>query len=154
MKKLFILFSSILMGIQSFAFIPNEIDQKIQKTFDSSFPDAQEVSWLDYPEAYEVSFVENGIRARILYAKDNSFVRLTRYYKEANLSYHVRLAVQKQYPGKKIFGVTEISTVVEEWKDTSVVYHIILEDDQKWLTVTLERDGSFTPGKKLKKGSK
>ncbi|MGZ5190893.1 MAG: hypothetical protein ACXWCZ_07710, partial [Flavisolibacter sp.] len=89
MKKFFILFSALIMGVQSFGFSPVEIDQKIQKTFDSSFPNAKEVNWLENKNSYEVSFIQNGIRSRVYYPKDNSFVRLTRYFKEENLAYHL-----------------------------------------------------------------
>lgn len=135
----------------SFAFVPGEIDQKVQRAFDSSFPDARDVSWLDYPESYEVSFVQNGIRSRVFYPKDNSFVRLTRYFKEGSLPYHVKFIIKKQFPGKSIFGITEVSSISTDWKYSSLVYHIIMEDDQKWFMVTMEADGSFIIGKKLKK---
>lgn len=151
MKKLFILFSALLVGVHSFGFYPSEIDQKIKKTFDSSFPNATEVSWLDYPQSYEVSFVQNGIRARAFYPKDNSFVRLTRYFKEENLPYHLKFMIKKQFPDKSIFGVTEVSIISDSWDFSSIVYHIILEDETKWYNVKLEEGRIFTLGKKLKK---
>jgi hypothetical protein len=151
MKKLFILFSALVMGVQGFGFYPGEIDQKIKKTFDSSFPNATDISWLDYPQSYEVSFVQNGIRSRVYYPKDESYVRLTRYFKEENLPYHLRFIIKKQFPEKSIFGVTEVSVISEGWNFSSIVYHIILEDEQRWYTVKLEEGGIFKLEKKLKK---
>ena len=150
MKKLFILFFSLVMGVYAFA-IPGEIDQKFVKAFDSSFPNAQDVSWMDYEESYEVSFVQNGIRSRVFYPKDQSYVRLTRYFKEASLPYSVQVIIKKQFPEKNIYGVTEISTITDGWKHLSVAYHIILEDEDKWFTVIMEDDGNLSIGKKLKK---
>ena|SRR5687768_3724428 len=151
MKKLFILFSALIMGVQSFGFNPVEIDQKVKKTFDSSFPNATDVSWLDYPQSYEVSFTQNGIRSRVYYPKDNSFVRLTRYFKEENLPYHLKFIIKNQFPNQTIFGVTEVSIISEGWNFGSIVYHIILEDEKRWYNVRLEEGGIFTTGKKLKK---
>ena len=151
MKKLFILFSTLVMGVQSFGFNPFEIDQKIKKTFDSSFPNATDISWLDYPKSYEVSFIQNGIRSRVFYPKDNSFARLTRYFKEENLPYHLKFIINKQFPDKSIFGVTEVSIISEDWNFSSIVYHIILEDEIKWYNVKLEEGRIFTMGKKFKK---
>jgi hypothetical protein len=151
MKKFFILISAVVMGVQSYAFYPGEIDQKIQKTFDLSFPNAKDVSWLDYPKSYEVSFVQNGIRSRVYYPKDNSFVRLTRYFKEENLPYHVRFIIKKQFAGKSIFGVTEVSTISDGWNLSYIVYNIVLEDEAKFYFIKMEEDGEFTIGKRLKK---
>ena len=151
MKKLFILFSALVMGVQSFGFNPVEIDQKVKKTFDSSFPNATDVSWLDYPQSYEVSFIQNGIRSRVYYPKDNSFVRLTRYFKEENLPYHLNFIIKNQFANQSIFGVTEVSIISEGWNFGSIVYHIILEDEKRWYNVKLEEGGIFTIGKKLKK---
>ena len=151
MKKLFILFSALVIGLQSFGFNPVEIDQKVKKTFDSSFPTATDVIWLDYPNSYEVSFIQNGIRSRVYYPKDNSFVRLTRYFKEDNLPYHLKFIIKKQFPERSIFGVTEVSIVSEGWNFSSIVYHIILENERKWLIVKMDEGGIFTVVKKFKK---
>ena len=149
MKKISILFLSIMIGISSLAHRPIEIDQKLLQSFDSSFPNAQEVSWLDITDAYEVSFLQNGIRTRILYPKDQSFIRFTRYYKEENFSYPLQLLVKKAYPGKKIFGITEISQVSDN--SITVVYYVIIEDAKKWLTILLDNDGNISVVNKFRK---
>ena len=151
MKKLFILFSALVIGLQSFGFNPVEIDQKVKKTFDSSFPNATDVIWLDYPNSYEVSFIQNGMRSRVYYPKDNSFARLTRYFKEDNLPYHLKFIIKKQFPEQSIFGVTEVSIISEGWNFSSIVYHIILENERKWLIVKMDEGGIFTVVKKFKK---
>ena len=150
MKKLFVLFSSLLIGMYSFAWAQG-IDQRFVRSFDSSFPNAQDVSWLEYSDAYEVSFIHAGIRSRILYPKDESFVRLTRYYKEDHLPYQVHLLINNQFPNRKIFGVTEVSTIQQSRGELSVVYYVIVEDASKWVTVKIDRDGTLSVGKALKK---
>ena len=149
MKKFIILFLSIAIGINASAHRPIEIDQKLLQSFDSSFPNAQEVSWLEITDAYEVSFLLNGIRTRILYPKDETFTRLTRYYKEENFSYPLQLLVKKAYPGKKIFGITEISTISDN--SLAVVYYVIIEDSKKWLTIQLDNEGNMLVVNKFRK---
>src|ERR1700704_3608903 len=111
MKKFLIVFATLLIGLSSFAFSPKEIDEKLIQTFKTNFPNAVSVSWAELPESYVVNFVENGLRSRVIYQKDGSFVHFTRYYQEKDLPFFVRFKVTKLYPNKKIFGVVEISTV-------------------------------------------
>ncbi|MFL5808274.1 MAG: hypothetical protein ACJ749_02060 [Flavisolibacter sp.] len=150
MKKLFVLFSSLMIGMYSFAWAQG-IDQRFVRSFDSSFPNAQDVSWFVYPDAFEVAFIHGGFRARILYPKDESFVRLIRYYKEDNLPYQVRFLISKEFASSKISGVTEVSTIQVGRNDVSVVYYVIVEDAKKWMTVKIDRDGIMSVGKALKK---
>jgi hypothetical protein len=151
MKKLFILFSALMIGFQSFAFLPGGIDQKFLRTFDSSFPNAKDVSWVEYPEGYEVYFIQGDMSSRVFYPKDLSFMRLTRYYKEEHLPYQVRFTINNEFPGKKIFGITEVVTVSKADNALSTIYFIIVEDAKKWFTVKLDETGTVIVGKVLKK---
>ena len=141
MKKFLIVFATLLIGLSSFAFSPREIDEKLIQTFNTNFPNAVSVSWTELPESYVVNFVENGIRSRIIYQKDGSFVHFTRYYQEQNLPFFVRFKVTKLYPNKKIFGVVEISTVSEQENILLVEYYVKMEDEKSWLTVKVDSDG-------------
>ena len=141
MKKFLIVFATLLIGLSSFAFSPREIDEKLIHTFNTNFPNAVSVSWSELPESYVVNFVENGIRSRVIYQKDGSFVHFTRYYQEQNLPFFVRFKVTKLYPNKKIFGVVEISTVSEQENILLVEYYVKMEDEKSWLTVRVDSDG-------------
>jgi len=152
MKKLVALFLSLVVAFSSFAYTPVEIDKKLIQAFDSTFPNAADVSWHEYADEYVVHFVEGGVRSRIAYAKDQSYVRITRYYTEKHLPYHVRLLVKNQYPGKSIFGITEISTVSPAGGYTDLAFYVVVEDARKWLTVKIDSEGNSTIVQKAGKG--
>jgi hypothetical protein len=153
MKKILTFVSAVLIGIHSFASDPGEIDKKIRQSFESIFPNAADVNWQELPDAYVVYFVEAGTPTRVLYAKDQSFTRFTRYYGEDKLPSQVHYAITSAYAGKKIFGVTEITTVSQVDKKLSTEYFVVLEDAKSWVTVKIDGDGNFSVVKKLKKTS-
>lgn len=150
MKKLFILFSSLILGMTSFAGGPGEIDEKVIQSFSTTFPNALEVNWFELSESYVVNFTESGIRSSTLYRKDGSFVRFTRYYFERHLPFHVLMKIKKEYPGKKIYGVTEISTITKRG-ETMVEYFVKLEDSRFWITLRIANDLTLTESEKFKK---
>ena len=69
----------------------------------------------------------------------------TSYYTEQNLSPVIRAKVSGKYPGKKIFGVTEVSN------NENVTYHIVLEDDKYWYNIKSDATGLIKLEKKLKR---
>jgi hypothetical protein len=148
MKKFFILFCSLLVGIVSFAFTQS-IDEKILQVFKSSFPAAEEVNWYESKETFIVSFKENGVRTRVVYKTNGQITNLTRSYNENNLPYPVQFRIKQQYPDKKIFGVIEMTT--SDGNSSVTEYNIKLEDDKNWYTVQMDSDGSTTVLEKFKK---
>lgn len=95
MKKLFVLFSSLLISFYSFAYAPPKIDEQLLKSFAIQFPHAQKVIWQELEKAYAVSFIEDGIRVKIVYLRDGTVTHFLRYYLEENLSLDIRLAIKK-----------------------------------------------------------
>ncbi|HET9279589.1 MAG TPA: hypothetical protein VFN95_15440, partial [Flavitalea sp.] len=97
------------------------------------------VVWQESNESYIVSFIEDGIRVRIVYLRDGSITHFLRYYLEENLPLDIRLDIKKKFPGKNIYGITEenITSNIENRSKTS--YFIKLEDDSSWLTIKAER---------------
>jgi hypothetical protein len=151
MKKFFIVVSAMLIGLSSFAYDPAEIDEKLIQSFKTSFPAAESVSWSETPESYVVNFVENKVRSRIIYQKDESYVHLTRYYQEQNLPFSVQYKVKKKFPGKRIHGVVEISTIAGEDNNTYVEYFVKMEDQHNWMTVRVDSDGNMRLVEKYRK---
>jgi hypothetical protein len=143
MKKILIFLVVVLVTLSSFT---NEkgIDEKLQQSFRNSFPNAQEISWMELSDSYVVYFVESGIKARIVYPKDQSYIRFMRYYNESALPYHLRFLVNKNYPGKKIFGVTEISTVSQTDNSLTDEYFVRIEDSKNWLVVKIDNEGNLS----------
>src|SRR4051812_30138860 len=111
MKRLFVLTCALLFGTLTFAFTPRTIDEKLLHAFNTSFPRAENVNWLEASQVYVVSFMDNGIRSRITYRKDGVISSYIRYYFEEGLPVNVRLALQRSFPGKKVWGVVEISAL-------------------------------------------
>lgn len=148
MKKLLALIAVVGLGFQSFAFEP--VNEKLLESFKTSFPNAEQVKWQELPASFVVSFVEEHIRARAYYDKDGELVQLIRYYKDTQLPFAVLHAIQKQFSGKKIFGVIEI-TSTDNKKIVETVYHVKLEDGRNWTTVRIDVTGHAVVTQKLRK---
>jgi hypothetical protein len=148
MKKLFILFSALLLSL---SLIARDPEDKLIKTFNTSFPKAEHVQWYELPKAWVVNFVADGIRSRVVYLKDGKATEFTRYYFEPNLPFLIRSRIKDAYPDKKIFGVVEVSIMTETSSSTRVEYFIKLEDAKSWMTVKSDNEGNLSIAEKYKK---
>jgi len=148
MKKLFILTSTLLFALGSFAYSPRNIDEKLVHAFSTSFPHAEKVNWQELTEAYVVSFVDNGIRSRITYhKKDGAILSYIRYYFEETLPLNIRLNVKREFPGKKIWGVVEVSLLPDTddqrpGEGLQTFYYVKLEGTNTWTTVKIDTNGN------------
>ena len=149
MKRLLVVFYSLLIGLGSFANDPVKIDEKLVQSFNNNFPNATEVSWFEAPKFIIVNFTEKGIRSKITYQKDGTISQFTRSYTEQNLPYNIQFKIKRKYPEKKIFGVTEFLSGDEGHSTTE--YYIKLEDDKNWITVKSDADGGLTVVEKYRK---
>lgn len=135
-----------LMAVSSGVFASDSIiSDKLLAAFQRTFPDAREVKWLEEPNGYQVTFRQNDILTKVEYDKDAHFVSSLRYYTEKNLPVTVLCQLQKKYPGKTIWGVTEQST------ETSTEYYVKLVDERNWYTVKCDADGNLQVVEKYKK---
>lgn len=151
MKKFLIAAVISLLVSSSFASGPGEIDEQFVQSFNSSFPNAKDVKWSEQKDAFIATFADDATRARVIYAKDKSFVHLTRYYVEPNLPFGVLYKIQKEYPHKKVYCVTEVSIVSEPGNKLAVEYYVKLEDNKHWTTVKLDSDGAISVVEKYRK---
>jgi hypothetical protein len=147
MKKLFIMFSALLLSLSLLARDPED---KLIKTFNTSFPKAERVHWYELPKAWVVNFVADGVRSRVVYLKDGKVTEYTRYYFEANLPFLIRSRVKDTYPNKNIFGVVEVS-IITETGASRVEYFVKLEDEKNWMTVKSDNEGNLDIVEKYKK---
>jgi hypothetical protein len=148
MKKLLALIAVVGLGFQSFAFDP--VNEKLLESFKTSFPHAEQVKWQELPASFVVTFMEETIRARAYYDKDGELVQLIRYYKDTQLPFAVLHAIQKQFSGKTIFGVVEV-TSTDSKKAIETVYHVKLEDGRNWTTVRIDISGHAVITQKIRK---
>jgi hypothetical protein len=123
------------------------VSEKLLQTFKQTFPDAEQVKWMEQEDKYTVNFKEKGIITKIEYDKEGNFLSSLRYYTEKNLPVNILCRLQKKYADKKVFGVTEMAT------ETAVEYFIKLEDDNSWITVKSSVDGNMQVVEKYKKAS-
>jgi hypothetical protein len=151
MKKLFVLLSSVLIGITSYSHNPIHIDEQVLRSFQVQFPNAQKVIWQESQEAFLVSFIEDGIRVRIVYLRNGALTHFLRYYFEENLPLDVRLSLKDKYPGKTIYGVTEENVVSNVQNQSKTIYYVKLEDENSWFTIKVQRNRKMRLIEKLNK---
>ena len=144
-KALFTLVCCMTLTAGAFATDGFTISEKILNSFKQTFPDAQQVKWLEQADRYTVNFKENGILTKIDYDKNGNFISSLRYYTEKNLPINIICRLQKKYADKKVFGVTEMTS------ESTVEYYIKLEDDQNWITVKSNADGNMQVVEKYRK---
>jgi len=145
MKKMFVLMLSCMIGIAAFAFNSGNVNETLLQSFKERFPHAEQVTWKESAETYEVYFMEDGVRSNIVYDKDGVFRNATRYYKERNLPYYLLINIKKKYAGKKVYGITEIST------PAGIEYYIKMEDAKVVTTILVDADGSLSTYEKFRK---
>ncbi len=121
------------------------ISDKLLHAFQQTFPDAKQVKWVEEPSGYEVSFRQNEILTKVEYDKDAHFVSSLRYYSEKDLPVTIICQLQKNYPGKTVWGVTELST------ELTTEYFVKLVDDRNWYTVRSDADGNMQTTEKYRK---
>lgn len=151
MKKLTIVFTALLISAVALAFDPGGIDEKLIRSFNTSFPKAEQVNWYELPKTYVVNFVENGIRGRIEYPKGLGMTRYTRYYTEQFLPFVVQSSIRKMHPNKSVYGVIEVSIVSETTESAKVEYYVKLQDARYWTTVKADMDGTLKTVERIKK---
>ena len=137
MKKIFVFVCFFLISLGSFAFFVRNIDEKLLRSFQEAFPNAQQVIWSELSETYIVYFMENGVRTRITYGKSGDFVEAFRYYGEQQLPPSILINIKKKFPGKRVFGVTEFSTI------SSVDYYVKMVDAKHWITIKMDAEGDW-----------
>ena len=120
------------------------IDERIVHSFSILFPSAKNIKWNETAEAYVVHFTEAGIRSRIVYDKTSTLFYFTRYYMGENLPYSIQIKLKRDYPGKDVVGVTEISRYSSSGKALHVEYFVSLQDKHWLLNLKIKRNGKFT----------
>lgn len=144
MKKILALCLAAILTTASVSAAP--VSEKVLKVFSTSFPEVVETTWYNYDNYYAVYFKNpDGSKCRIEYDPQGNILSTTRYYSEEALSPFIRAKVNQKYPGKQIFGVTEVSSGEE------FTYHIVLQDEKNWYNIKSDSMGSISLEKKMKK---
>ena len=147
MKKILIAGMVILFSATAaFANREPDVTAKVLKVFREAFPEVKQTTWYDFDDYYEVFFkTDKNSSCRIDYSPDGIILSTTRYYTGEELSPVIKAKIGEKYPGKNIFGVTEVSN------NDKLTYHIVLEDSTYWYNIETNATGSSRLEKKLVK---
>jgi hypothetical protein len=148
MKKLFVLIAAVGLSFHALALDP--INEKLLQSFKESFPNAEKVSWHELNSTFVVTFVEENNRAKAYFDKEGVLVQLIRYYSESHLPFSILNVIKKQFSGKKIFGVTEVTSIGTD-KNLQTEYFVKLEDGRSWTTVKVDINGNTVVTEKVRK---
>ncbi|RYY57433.1 MAG: hypothetical protein EOO05_17985 [Chitinophagaceae bacterium] len=133
MKKFLVI---LLVIVSAPAMAADSLDVKIVERFTVAFPKAENVKWYDTDGKMEVYYNNADITCHIWYDAKGNVVKSLRYYTEKDLAPFVKARIQKEYPGKKIVGVTETT------KHDSLSYVVSLEDEKSWTIVKSDATGA------------
>lgn len=148
MKKILVT-AAVLVTMNSFA-ADTPVNEKVLKAFSETFGYAKHVDWSEHTteakKTYEAYFKDGITATRIRYDVDGNILYTLRTYKEEALPILIHTKLRETYPGKKVFGVTEVTD------GEGVVYEISLEDEKSWTIVRSDAIGNLVKHKKYKKG--
>ncbi|HEX7754899.1 MAG TPA: hypothetical protein VF421_06140 [Niabella sp.] len=145
--KLFILTAALLFGLNAMATTASPtVNEKVLKTFNEVFTNAQDVQWSTTAEYSEASFSAGSVTSRATFDNNGKLIRTIRYYKENNLPTNVRYEIKNEYKGKEIYGVTEVSTA------NATTYHVIIRDSKHLYKIVADNNGTITQIAKFKRG--
>jgi len=147
MKKIiFVCLAAFVATTSAFSSPRAIVTEKVLKVFHDAFPEVTQPTWYNFDGYYEVYFTNpDNTSCRIDYNEEGIVLSTMRYYGLQNLAPAIRAKVYEKFPGKKIFGVTEVSS------SDMLTYHIVLEDSKSWTTVQSDAIGNLTIEKKLAK---
>ena len=145
MKRFFVATVALMMAFAAFASPVKDVNGKVLDAFHKTFQNASQVVWHEFPDYYEVRFLQGNIDARVKYDADGKILEAVRYYKEENLPLLIKAKINNKFPDKKVFGVTEIAS------DAELSYYVVLEDAKTWTNIKCDYLGNITVQKKYKK---
>ena len=150
MKKVILLATSAFLFLSTtFANVDpdrEDVNEKVLKVFEATFPVVTDVKWKEYTDYYSASFKQNGIQTEVRYDKEGNFISSLRYYKEERLPLSILTQLKKRYSSRTIFGVTELTV------GSDVAYFVTLEDEKTWLVIKADQAGNMQVQDKFRKG--
>jgi hypothetical protein len=146
MKKSFLTIASICGILLLSSFYVNAapkddnagVNEKVLKSFHSIFSDATNVLWSQVDDHFYASFSQDNVMVRAEYDKKGNLLSSLRYYDAEHLPLNILCKVKKDYPGKSIDVVTEV-TIPE-----GMAYIIQLQDQKGWTILRSDVNGDLT----------
>lgn len=144
MKNL-ILLATVFFSMNVFAAEKNPtVNEKVLKTFNQVFKDAQNVHWNNGVKYTEATFESGTVKTKAVLDNDGNLLQTIRYYKEEGLPANILYNVQKQYC-HEVWGVTEVSN------SKGSVYNVVLKCKKYWYNVKADAGGNVELVKKFKR---
>lgn len=140
MKRIMLFLVAAYSCLQLLA-APNE---KVLERFQSSFPDATDVSWSDDNDAYVVYFVKDQLQFRIWYNRDGKVQQTIRYYDASRLNPYVYAKVREKYSDWTPKLVTELTS------DAGMEYQITIMRGDEWYDLRSNAYGELSVEKKYR----
>lgn len=145
MKNL-ILLAALFVSINVFAAEKNPtVNEKVLKTFNLLFKDAQDVRWSTATPYSVASFESDDVKTKAVFDKEGNMMKTFRYYKEDKLPANILYNVKKRFD-HEVWGVTEVAD------NNGTEYHIALKSSERWYTVKADANGTVLLLKKFKRG--
>ena len=143
MKK--ILLTLVILASVSLAYTNPPVSEKVLKIFSNTFPGVENTKWYEYETYYEAYFDKDDIKCRVRFDLEGKIMNTIRYYGEKTVSPFLKAKISQKYPGKKIFGVTEVNN------EDELSYNFVLEDEKNWVHVKSDGTGHMEVTDKFKK---
>ncbi|MBV9960902.1 MAG: hypothetical protein JO072_01530 [Parafilimonas sp.] len=135
MKKVIVYAAACVLFVSSVYATPGS---KILQRFKETFPNAQNVKWIDDKAGYFVSFTQNGNFNKVFYNPAGNFVYSLKYLNADGLPLNITMQLNKQYGETKVLGVTEVTT------QNNMFYDVKMSKENKLYSVNILADGSIT----------
>ena len=135
---------SFVLVANTFANAPI-VNEKVLKSFDQTFTNAEGVKWEEFENHYVVSFIRSGVQLKVNYDKKGEMLSSISYYTPNNLPLYLQNKLRKEYPGTSLYGVTEVMY------NETVTYFVKIQNEKNWITVKIDPSGNHEIYKKYKK---
>ena len=143
MKKIILVL--VLLAAVSFAYANPPVSEKVLKIFNTTFPSVDNTRWYEYDNYYEAYFDSGDVKCRAKFDANGKLLSTIRYYSEKMVSPYLKAKLAAKFPGKTIFGVTELNS------DNELTYNFVLEDSKSWTHVKSDGTGQMEVTEKFNK---
>lgn len=144
MKNL-ILLVTVFFSMNVFAAEKNPtVNEKVLKTFNLVFKDAQDVQWKTTAKYNEATFNTGDVRTKAILDDNGNLLQTIRYYQEEHLPANILNNIQKKYC-HEVWGVTEVSN------SNSTVYNVVLRGKKFWYNVKADARGDVELVKRFRR---
>src|SRR5215207_6251712 len=104
MKNIFLLAFAALVTSAAWGGGPTP---KVAEAFEKDFGKTSNVNWHEVANGYTEFFTRGSIHHRVVYNNAGVLIHSLRYYNAEELPSLIRSKLNRRYPDKTIFGVTE-----------------------------------------------